>query len=87
MQPNVIALVHQAATAIPGYCTSGHGILTPSQWSYCAKLGYSEPTTGAANAGFSVGHSGAPVFIAIALAIILLAAMAIARSRKPATQS
>ena len=55
--------------AIPAYCTPGH-IRTPSQWETCWKIGWNEPTTGAAHAGYAAGHSAAPALVA---ALILLA--------------
>jgi hypothetical protein len=76
----------KAATAIPGYCTSGHGIITPSQWSYCAKLGYSEPTTAAVHAGNAV-PPGAWVALFVILALFALVKMTRSGSRRPATQS
>lgn len=78
----MISSVHAAAQAIPGYCTSGHGVLTPAQWTTCAKLGWHQSTTGAATAGASVGHYAAPL-IAIVVIVMLLAAMS--KRRSPAT--
>jgi hypothetical protein len=76
----------KAATAIPGYCTSGHGIVTPAQWSTCAKLGWNQPTTGAVHLGTAVGGAGAGVLMVVAVVVLLLL-VAMSRSRKPATQS
>ena len=75
--------LHSVAASVPGYCTSGHGILTPSQWTTCAKLGWSQPTGGAVTAGAVTGHYLAPV-LAI-LAVITLLARVFGR-RGPATQ-
>ena len=75
--------IHAAAASVPGSCTSGHGVLTPSQWTTCAKLGWSQSTTGAANAGATTGHYLAPV-LAI-LAILALLALVFGR-RSPAPQ-
>jgi hypothetical protein len=61
----------QAAQAIPAYCSSGHGVLTPSQWKTCWDAGWSQPVTGAAHAGAATGHYAAPG-IAIAIAIIAI---------------
>jgi hypothetical protein len=65
---------------IPPYCNTG-GVpkLTPSQWAACAKAGWSQPTTGAAHAGATVG---APVLLAVvAVVVILLIAAAMRGSR------
>ena len=32
--------IHAVAAAVPGYCTSGHGILTQAEWQTCWKLGW-----------------------------------------------
>ena len=63
--------IHAVAASVPGYCTSGHGILTPSQWTTCAKLGWSQSTTGAATAGAATGHYLAPVVIFLVIAAVL----------------
>ena len=75
--------IHALAATVPGYCTSGHGVLTPSQWTTCAKLGWNQSTTGAATAGASVGHYAAPVLVIFAVLVLLAA---ITRRRSPAPQ-
>ena len=63
------SLAATVAKSAPAYCTSGTGVHTPAQWATCAKLGWSQPVTGAAHAGAAVGHYAGPG-IALAIAII-----------------
>ena len=65
--------------SIPGYCTSGTGIHTPGQWLTCARLGWHEPTTTAANAGYFAGHNIAPV---LAVAILTVLVLVLFRGRR-----
>ena len=73
----------QAVTKVPAYCTSGTGVHTPSQWSTCAKLGWSQSTSGAAQAGSTAGHYVAPV---ITILVILAVLALIFGRRSPAPQ-
>lgn len=73
----------EAAKAIPAYCTSGHGVLTPAQWKTCWDAGWSQPVTNAANAGAFTGHSVAP-WMLLAGVIIGLLVMVSRGSRSPA---
>lgn len=67
MQTNIAA----AAQQVPGYCTSGHGILTPAQWSTCAKLGWSQPVNSTVgHVGYTLGSNAVP---AIGIILIILA--------------
>ena len=76
--------IHALAASVPGYCTSGTGVRTPAQWATCAKLGWSQPTTGAANAGAAAGHYVAPaLLIGVIIGVILLV---MSRSGKTAPQ-
>jgi hypothetical protein len=70
--------------AVPAYCTN-NGLHTPAQIAACLKAGWSQPTTGAANAGFIAGHSIAPwaVIAGIIIGLLLLASRS--RSGSPAT--
>jgi hypothetical protein len=77
----------EAVKAIPAYCTSGHGILTPAQWATCAKAGWQQPATGAANLGFSAGHNVAPWALLAGLIIGLLWLVSRASSRSTATSN
>ena len=77
-------IIHSVAASAPPYCTSGHGVLTPSQWTTCAKLGWSQSTTGAATAGTFTGHNFAPILIGVIIGVIILA-LTRGRSRAPAT--
>jgi len=72
-----------AAQAVPAYCKAG--IHTPAQIPACLKAGWSEPTTGAANAGLAAGHA-AP-WVIIAGIIIGLLWIASRGSRRTATSS
>ena len=69
-------LIAAAGQSIPGYCTSGHGILTPAEWKTCWDIGWNQPATTAANAGYFAGRNVAPVLIGL---LILLALIAVAR--------
>ena len=77
-------IIHSVAASAPPYCTSGHGVLTPSQWTTCAKLGWSQSTTGAATAGASVGHYAGPLIAIFVIAVLLGAVFG--RRRSPAAQ-
>jgi hypothetical protein len=59
-----------AAQPIPSYCTSSHGVLTPQQWSYCAHLGWAQPTTTAGGVGTYVGSHAFPAAILAILAVV-----------------
>ena len=74
--------IHAVAATVPGYCTSGHGVLTPSEWKTCWNLGSNQPVNGAATAGAAVGHYAAPLIVIIAIVVLLVAA---ASRRSPAT--
>lgn len=65
--------IHSLAASIPGYCSSGYGVRTPSQWLTCARLGWHEPTTAAANAGYFAGHNIAPVLVVLILLAMVVA--------------
>jgi hypothetical protein len=69
--------------AVPAYCSNG-GLHTPAQIAACLKAGWSQPTTGAANAGYYAGHNVAPyaLIIGIIIGVILLASRS--RSGSPA---
>ena len=72
--------VAQAATQVPAYCTSGHGVLTPAQYSYCVHLGWNQSySTPISNdlAGHGSGF-GVPVIIAV----IIVALYLMLRSRR-----
>jgi hypothetical protein len=73
-----------AAKPVPAYCTSGHGILTPAQWKACWNAGWSQPTTGAANAGYFAGHNVAPWALIAGIVIGLLWLVSRSGSRSPA---
>lgn len=78
-----------AVAKIPGYCTSGHGILTSAQWAKCAKLGWSQPVnTTVGHVGYAVGHTGIPVFAGVVVAVLILFALIRAAGRRgPVTSS
>ena len=80
----MITSVTAAAQQVPAYCTSGHGVLTPAQWKTCWDIGWSQPTTTAANAGAFAGHNVAPFLVVVALVIAVLL-LAKSRSGSPAT--
>ena len=83
----MIESVHAAAQAVPGYCTSGHGILTHAEWQTCWRLGWSQPVNGTANAGVAAGHSAAPVLLILVVIALVLAGMARAgRNHRAASQ-
>ncbi len=76
--------IHAVAASVPGYCKSGHGILTPSQWTTCAKLGWNQSTTGASTAGYTAGHDVMPAVVIFL--IILGLFVLVPRRRRPAPQ-
>ena len=79
-------MIKSIAAQVPGYCTSGTGVRTPAQWATCAKLGWSQPVNGAANAGAVTGHYAAPALvIGIIIGLILIVMAKSGRSRIPAT--
>ena len=84
--PASIQALAGAAQQVPGYCTSGTGIRTPQQWQTCWKLGWQQPTTGAANAGAFAGHNVAPGAILIVL-LIIVAVIALSRRGKTAASN
>jgi hypothetical protein len=76
------ALAVLAAGPVPAYC--GNLIKTPAQWKACWDAGWSQPTTGAANAGFAAGHSVAPWAVLAGIIIGLLWLASRSRSGSPA---
>ncbi len=83
----MISSLYEVAAAVPGYCTSGHGVLTPTEWKTCWDLGWSQPTTGAAHAGYAAGHGGAPVLLILVVVVLVLAGMVRAgRNHRAAAQ-
>lgn len=85
MITSVQALAAAAAQNVPGYCTSGHGILSPQQWQTCAKLGWNQSTSGAATAGSYAGHNIAPILIVLLILLGIIALTRRGRSASPAT--
>ncbi len=81
----MIESVHAAAQAVPGYCTSGHGVLTHAEWQTCWKLGWNQSSTGTATVGYSAGHNVAPILIGLLILAVIVAAASRGRSRSPAT--
>lgn len=71
-----------AAGQVPAYC--GNLVKTPEQWKACWDAGWSQSTSGAANAGYVAGHNVAPwaLLIGVLIGIILLASRS--RSGTPA---
>ena len=64
----------EGATKVPACSLVKPKITTPAQWATCAKIGWNQPTTGAANAGYTVGHYAAPVVLALAVIVLLIMA-------------
>ena len=64
--------------ATPAPCSTG-------SWTQKWNCGWHEPTTTASNAGFAVGHSGAPIILG--LIVLVLIWIAATRRKKPATSS
>lgn len=77
------ALTQAIASAAPD-CRAGH-ITSPSQWTACWKIGWNEPTTGAAKAGYAAGHSVAPVLLGSGLVVLVLWLLMRSRSGSTAT--
>jgi hypothetical protein len=78
--------VAQAAASVPGYCTSGHGVLTSAQWKQCWDLGwnqsYSTPVSGdLAGHGSGLGI----VAVLVVIAVVLIAVSRLGK-RSPAAQ-
>lgn len=73
------------ASHIPPYCSTG-GVpkLTPSQWTACAKAGWSQPTTGAAHAGAAFGSPALVAVIAVVALLVIVAVMRGRRTEEPA---
>jgi hypothetical protein len=85
MSTSIHAAGH-ALASVPGYCTSGHGILTSSEWTRCAKLGWSEPVnTSLTHTGSTIGSDAVPVAV-VFLVILALIFVARAVRRTPAAQ-
>ncbi len=75
-----------AAHPVPAYC--GNLIKTPPQWKACWDAGWSQSTTGAANAGATAGHYGhyaAPWVIGALIVLAVIWLMTRKRSGSPAT--
>jgi hypothetical protein len=83
----MITELAQVAKAIPAYCSSGHGVLTPAQWKTCWDGGWKQPTTTAANAGTFAGHNVAPVLIVLLIVALIAFAASRNRSRTTATSN
>ena len=62
-----------AAAKVPAYCSGWAHNITPAQWTQCWKIGWSQPSTTAAKAGYYTGHNIAPVLAVIILAVLVLA--------------
>jgi hypothetical protein len=62
-----------AAAKVPAYCSGWAHSITPAQWTQCWKIGWSQPSTTAAKAGYYTGHNIAPVLAVIILAVLVLA--------------
>lgn len=77
----MITALAQAVNAVPAYCSSGYGVLTPAQWKTCWNAGWSQPVNTAVNAGPAV-NGGLVVAIGIVIVLILII---MAKSRTPAT--
>jgi hypothetical protein len=72
-------IVAQVVTSVPAYCNSSPGhpeIHTPAQWATCAKIGWGQPVTTAAHAGFTFGSDLIPVLMVI---FLIVAAVGILR--------
>ena len=81
----MITSVTAAAQQVPAYCSGwAHG-LTPAQWKTCWDIGWSQPTTTAANAGAFAGHTVAPWAILAGIIIGLPWLVSRPGSRRPAT--
>jgi hypothetical protein len=74
-----------AAKAAPAYCSNG--VLTPAQWKTCWDAGWSQPVTGAANAGAFADHNVAPWALLAGIIIGVLWIVSRAGSGKTATTS
>ena len=66
-----------AAAKVPAYCSGWAHSITPAQWTQCWKIGWSQPSTTAAKAGYYTGHNIAPVLAVIILAVLVFAWMKI----------
>ena len=65
----ITSLTTLAANPVPAYC--GNLVKTPAQWKACWNAGWSQPTTGAANAGGFAGHYFGPVLIVLAVVALV----------------
>lgn len=72
------------AAKVPAYCSGWAHAITPAQWTQCWKIGWGQPTTGAAHAGYYTGHNIVPVLAVVILAVLVLAWF---RRGKPAPQA
>jgi len=81
----MITALAQAAKAVPAYCSSGYGVLTPAQWKTCWNAGWQMPTTGTANT--NVGGTGSVILIVLVIGVALWLLSRLSGSRKTAATS
>ena len=71
-----------AARPVPAYCSNL--VKTPAQWKACWDAGWSQSTSGAANAGYFAGHNVAPWALIAGIIIGVLWLVSRSGSRSPA---
>ena len=76
------SLAALGANPVPAYCSSL--VKTPAQWKACWDAGWSQPTGGAANAGYFAGHNVAPWALLAGIIIGVLWLVSRSGSRSPA---
>jgi hypothetical protein len=72
-----------AVKPVPAYC--GNLVKTPAQWKACWDAGWSQSTSGAANAGYFAGHNVAPWALIAGIIIGILWLASRPGSRRTAT--
>jgi hypothetical protein len=76
--------IHAAAVKVPAYCSGWAHTITPAQWTQCWKLGWNQPTTTAANAGYYTGHNIVPILAVVVVAFLVFAWLRGSRRRTAA---
>lgn len=77
----IAALTASATPALD--CRANH-ITSPSQWTACFKQGMHQPTTGAYQAGYTVGHNIVWILLAAVIIIVLIKLAGRSKSGSPA---
>ena len=77
----------QAAAPVPAYCTSGKGVLTPAEYSYCVHLGWNQSYGTPVSADLAGHGSGLGTVLIVLLIVVALFVLArrSGRSRTPVT--